>query len=293
LSSVREQLRYDGALLRRLAYVGSAFGPKPLLEYAPPVLGTLFWAISPRHRAGVRANLRRILGPRPFLDSRRDEVATFVAFARSLAEGMAALGPRAKEVQVVCEGVTQFEQLAARGEGCVFLTAHTSCFEIAASGLGRALGTQVTMVMYPEKNAAAREVSDAVRRRGGLEVTHLADDPLKILDLARQLKAGRAVGLQIDRVPEGVRAIEVPFFGGTLRFPLGALLLARATGVPLMTVFTRRAGYLRARIRASELHYVDKQANHEELTRVATAIVKDLEDWIRAAPTEWLDWGGA
>jgi KDO2-lipid IV(A) lauroyltransferase len=279
--------------LRRLALAGAANGPELLLRGAPPFFGTLFWALRPEHRRGVRENLARIVGPRTRLASAPDEIRTFIAFARSFAEGMAALGPRADDVVIDVEGDSVFRGALAGGQGCIFATAHTSSFEVAGAALHRTFGTSVVMAMRAEKDADARAVSDGVRTRAGLVIEHVGDDPLSALGLAAHLRRGAAVGLQIDRLPPGVRGLPVTLFGRPAELPLGPFVLARATSAPIVPVFTRRTGFLRAKIRALEPVRVPRRATRAEMAVAAQAIATLLEAWVREAPTEWLDWGGA
>lgn len=279
--------------LRKLALAGAARGPELLLRGAPPLFGTLFWALKPTHRRGVRENLARIVGQRSRLASARDEIRTFIAFARSFAEGMAALGPRADDVVIEVEGEAVFREVLARGHGIIFATAHTSSFEVAGAALHRTLGTNVVMAMRAESDAAARAVSDGVRTRAGLVVEHVGDDPLAGLGLATHLRSGAVVGLQIDRLPRGVRGVPVTLFGRPAELPMGPFALARATSAPIVPVFTRRTGFLRAKVRVYEPVFVPRRATRDEIAVAAQAIAASLEAWVREAPTEWLDWGGA
>ena len=284
-------MKHDGLFLRRLAMAGASRGPAALLRAAPPFFGTLFWALRPEQRRGVRRNLARIVGPRSRFASLPDEVATFVAFARSFTEGMAALGPRADEVTLEVEGRDVLAAVLAAGTGCIFATAHTSSFEVAGAALHRTLGIDVVMAMRAEANDAARALSDALRARAGLVVEHVGDDPLAALGLARHLRNGAVVGLQVDRLPRGVRGLPVTLFGEPAALPMGPFALARATGAPIVPVFTRRTGFLRAVVRAHPAIHIERRASRDALASAAASVATALEAWIRAAPTEWLDWG--
>ena len=276
-----------------MAFLGSTHGPRALLELAPVAFGALFWALRGRHRRGVRDNLRRILGPRSWLRERRDEMGTFIAFARSFAEGFAAMGARRGEVRIETEGAEHFDLIAARAQGCILVTAHTSSFELAGAALGHAREVEIVMAMRAEPNAAARRISDGARARGGLRVVHVGDDPLVALTLAGHLRRGAVVGLQIDRMPPGTRGLPVTLFGTPALLPMGPFALARATGSAILPVFTRRTGFLRARVRACAPVCVARRSTEAELCAAAQRVADAFEAWVREAPNEWLDWGGA
>jgi KDO2-lipid IV(A) lauroyltransferase len=281
----------ESTFWRTVLVQGGRRAPDVLLRAVPPLAGCLFWAALPAARAGAGRSLRRVLGPRGAWRERRDVLATFVAYGQSLAEGVAAFGPRAERVRFEIEAPDFFYELARGGRGCVFVTAHTSGFEVAGAGLGRALKLPVVMAMRAEANAEARAMHDAERERAGLEVVHVGDDPLASLTLAGQVRRGKAVGLQLDRMPPGARGVDVTLFGAPARLPLGPFALARATGAPLVAVWTRRTGFLRVRIRAQGPWQLSRRAGAGEIAAVAADVASSFEAWVGQAPHHWFDWG--
>ncbi len=277
--------------IRRLARGLVARAPSIALRVLPPVVGAAFWLTRHEQRAGACRNHAILRGEADRLGDLAGSFGTFVAFARSFAEGFAALSHRRDDVIVEVENERALLEAAAAGKGCILLTAHTSSFEVAAAGLVRALRSPVVMAMRREPNQAGREVQDAVRQGAGLTIFHVDDDPLSALQLADRLRAGAVVGLQVDRVPTGVRGVPVQLFGRPALLPLGPFALARATGAPMLTCLTRRAGFLEVRIQASEPMYLAKRASLEEIAITAQRVADDLTAWVREAPTEWLDWG--
>lgn len=281
----------EGGEVRRLAKTLVARAPSIALRVVPPLVGAVFWATRHEQRAGALRNHGLIRGAQRPVRDRLGSLGTFVAFARSFAEGFAALSHRRDDVVVEVENEQALLDIVAAGKGCILLTAHTSSFEVAAAGLVRALRAPVVMAMRREPNAAGREVQDAVREGAGLAIVHVDDDPLAALSLAGHLRAGAIVGLQIDRVPPGVRGVPVRLFDRPARLPLGPFALARATGAPLITCFTRRTGFLEVRIHASDPIVLAKRATSDEIAATAQRVADDLTAWVREAPTEWLDWG--
>lgn len=264
--------------------------PAWMLRGVPTVLGPVFWAIRSDHRHGVRRNLRRILGSRPGVRERRDEVATFTNFARSMTEGIAALGPWRRAAKMEVHGSENFLNLD-RSKGCLLVTAHTSGFELAGALLAERLGVEVVVVMRPEQSEEARKISDAVRQRGGLRIVHTVEGESTALELAGWLRRGACVALQIDRTPPGMRAVPVTMFGQPASIPLGPLLLARSTGAPLLPVFTRRTGFLSVDAHLLAPRWIDRHADRAALEAAGGELAATLERWIEAHPTEWFDWG--
>ena len=292
-AGVRPPSRWSsqGGEVRRLAKGLVSRAPSVALRVVPPLVGAAFWLTRHEQRAGVLRNHATIRGTPSPVGDLRASLGTFVAFARSFAEGFAALSHRRDDVVVEVENEAVLLAAAAAGKGCILLTAHTSSFEVAAAGLVRALGVPVVMAMRREPNEAGREVQDAVREGAGLAIVHVDDDPLAALQLAGQLREGAIVGLQIDRMPLGVRGVPVRLFDRPATLPLGPFALARATGAPMITCFTRRSGFLEVRIHASEAVYLRKRATPEEVGAAAQRVADELTAWDRDAPSEWLDWG--
>ena len=82
-------MNVGGVALRRLAYAGARYGPRPFVQHSPALFGALFAALLPEMRAKVRGNLRRLLGPRGGAVEGLDVLRTFVAYAHCLTESLA------------------------------------------------------------------------------------------------------------------------------------------------------------------------------------------------------------
>src|SRR5690606_19741428 len=131
----------------------------------------------------------------------------------------------------------------ARGKGVIVATAQTAGWDVGGACIhNRQLGREVLVLMAAEPNAAAREVSDEHRRRAGLRIMHVGDDPLASLPILRHLRQGGLVALKFDRIYQGMRTREVTFCGAPWRIPEGPFSLASLTGAPIVTSFTRRLG---------------------------------------------------
>ena len=79
---------HDSYWLRRLAYVGARYGSTQFVRTGPVAIGALFSGILPKYRRAIRANLRRIYGPRGVWQENRDVTKTFVDYACCLTESL-------------------------------------------------------------------------------------------------------------------------------------------------------------------------------------------------------------
>ena len=278
--------RADGATLRRLAYLGSRYGPGAWLRYSPPVFGLAIAAALPKRRATVRDNLRRVLGERRPLVEQIDLARTFSNYAHCLAETLAVERPEAATPDYRISGEAHLRSLAARPLGFVVVTAHTGAWDAAARLLATRIGRGVMIVMEPEPADGARQLHDRLRARHGVQVAHV-HHPLDALQLLRHLRAGGIVAMQLDRVARQGRSVDVSLCGRPFRVPLGPFQLAAATGTAVLPVFSRRSGHFAYEISISPAIELSRSSGAGALQEAARAACGEMERFIHAHPTHW------
>jgi KDO2-lipid IV(A) lauroyltransferase len=100
--------------------------------------------------------------------------------------------------------------------------------------------------------------------------------------LGEALRENSMVGLLSDRDLSGTAPL-VDFFGTPCRLPVGATVLAKRTGTPIVPIATMQSPGRRWHIKALEPLRVHKLEIHEAHQQVARA----LEEIIRLDPTQW------
>jgi phosphatidylinositol dimannoside acyltransferase len=276
----------DGAFWRRMARLG-ARGPEWFARYSPPLIGVAICAFAPGPRRAIASNLRRVRGPRGRLRDAADVARTFATYASCLSEVLGGGSPRGVVPSAVVYGEHYVDDALADGRGIVFATAHTAGWDLAGRLLGRDKGLSVMIVEAPERDADARAVQDEARREYGLVASHVGDDPLSALRLAKQLREGGAVALQVDRTPRGRKARSVRLFGEAGQIPEGPLRLAALTGAPIVPIFAARTGHRRYEIVAAAAIRLARSATERDWADAAQRIADALEQFIRAHPTQW------
>jgi lauroyl/myristoyl acyltransferase len=276
----------DGALLRRLAYLGARHGPRPLIEYSPTFFGVVFAALLSRRRATLRDNQRRVIGRRARWREEVDAVRTFVRYAHCTAESLGIERPEGARARLSLQGEDEVVKWVATGRGVVLITAHTGLWDLAGRALVERTGARVTVVMAPEPDSRARAFHDGLRQRAGVTVLH-ADHTFAALPLLRELRSGGIVAIQIDREPSGMRSIDTRLGDERFGVPVGPFLLAGLADVPLIPVFARRLGFFSHELRFGVTRRVSHRPAAAELERVAQGVVDELAGFVREHPTDW------
>jgi lauroyl/myristoyl acyltransferase len=279
----------DGSFWRRAARWG-ARGPEWFVRITPPVVGLAVCALAPAPRRAIAENLRRVRGSRGVLRDAVDVARTFATYASCLTEVLGRHEPRS---HAVIKGDLHMEDAIAEGKGVVLVTAHTAGWEVVGPLLARDRHLDVTIVEAAEPNAAASAIQDEARSAMGIRVAHVGDDPLSALPLAKHLRAGGVVALQIDRTPPGLRTRPVTLFGRPAAVPEGPLRLASLTGAPIVPVFVARTGHRRYEIAASAPIRLERGPDAAAIDAAAQEMALRLEAFVRAHPTQWFHFRSA
>jgi phosphatidylinositol dimannoside acyltransferase len=280
-------LHHDSALWRRAVEAGVAHGPDAFVRYSPPLFGLAFAALLPRHRRAVRDNLRRALGPRPRLREGWDVARLFAAYASSLTDAFVTGSDRGDELQVRCLDEPTLRRTQDEGRGMILATAHTSGWHVAGLAMEKLLHCEMLVVMRRERDPRAQALQEAARQRAGVRFAYVGDDPLEALGLLGHLRRRGVVAMQMDRLPPGMRGRPGQLFGAPFAVPEGPLRLAAVSGAPLVPVFTRRLGYMDYEVHVTAPIRVPRRPAAADLDAASSAILRAMEAFVRANPTQW------
>ncbi len=157
-------------------------------------------------------------------------------------------------VDWVVEGRAHMEELSARTDGCIILTAHMGNYDIAAPMFASRFNRTLYTVRAPEREPGTQRIRERQIRQ--MEAAHpnfkslynRSGDMLGI-ELARLLEQGNIVAVQGDRVMFDVSPMDLEVEHGLhMRLPKGPLFLAQATGAPCYPLFITRDGWRRYRV---------------------------------------------
>ena len=257
--------------------------------------------LRPRRFAALRANLRRVL---PDADERTlDRVlrANVRNLARSWVDVME-MGHRPGVTdRVVPVDTEHMLGPQRRGRGVMIISLHLGSWELGLAGWNHRFGRMAVLaeVLRPpelfDRIVATRTRMgvqvipiDLASMRGGDAGTARRLGASAIRDVYRVLKANGMVAVAIDR--DLARSGEMlPFFGAPAPIPTGVVEIAIRTGAAIVPiVLLRRDGDERVFGQCyPEIVYDAAAPRGDEVRRVASELLRLLEQVIREHPDQW------
>ena len=231
--------------------------------------------------------LRRVLGPRPFW------LWPFLVYRHFASHGIALLDRTAvimgrSRIQCVFDGEAQVKEAMAEERGVILLAAHVGSWEIGGHLLSRH-GRPVNLVVLERDGEGTRQVHAEALRAKRFQILTATDDPLRVVPIVAALRRGELVALHGDRVFGGA-STTIPFLGSPAAFPVGAYLLAAATGAPIIHAFAVRERLGHYRFLGFPVQHVPRRRGPEQAA-VLEACARDyaahLASVLRQYPFQW------
>ena len=264
----------------------------PQVSYAIGHAGTwLAWKTMTETRDALVANLaavfpgesRRTLETRA-LRTLRSYARDTIDFLRALyappgaTEHLFDLDPQDRKV---------FTDLGARGRGIILVTGHYGNWEVGSLLIRRALDMPLTIVAMAEPSSHVNRIRRELRERLGAETLEVRQSLETALQIRRRLADNHIVAMLVDR-HYGRDRVEVTLFGRRAWFLRTPLLMAQATGAPILPCFIERLGPGRFRPRPGSPIFIHVNRPRDHAIQAAAQAVADaLAQRIHRRPELW------
>ena len=278
----------DGA-----AWAGSRL-PAWLAHGLAELGGNIQWALRPKRRRRLAANLCHAVGALPD-DPRVQQTVRRVMINEShaAADLLWALG-RPKEFldTVVCQDWHFVDATVSQGRGLILAGTHLGGWEVATAIPGAKVAVPTNVIVAD--NCIAWAIEHA-RAAVGLRVMYRHVAALRSV---RRLRAGEAVLLLGDNSELAGHTHRVHFLDSDMEMAAGVAALARLSGSPIISFTVLPLGPRRWRAAmdppieppSPESGKAGEQAVLQELAdRWSEAIRANPEHWAMAAPLQWLE----
>lgn len=269
-------------LFLRLFLTISALLPLPWLHALAQPLGGLLLRLPNR---AARTTLRNVRTCFPQLDEAGVRDLARRSLQNSLCAlfemGRAWLWPIPRTVGLIRqeEGVDEFRDAVAAGNGVILLAPHLGNWEIF--GISMCYGLPAHFLYMPPDDPALNRLLLRTRARGGLRLA--AGSKVGVGKLLRALRAGDLVGILPDQVPADGSGVFAPFFGQPAYTMTLACKLAQREGVRVFCGYAARlpkgAGF-RAIVRELDLR-------RENLDDSMVTMNQAIEEMVRECPEQY------
>ena len=181
----------------------------------------------------------------------------------------------------------EFIRLSHLKQGFLVIAPHLSNFDLVVSRLVSE-GFKGKVISYPNPGSGYQLQND-IRASYGLELTP-ASDPDIGTSMTSYLKEGGMVATAVDRpLPDRKKRHYVRFFGRPSPVPVGYITTALAADVPIITVTAIMEKNGNYGFRISEPIELEKYRDKmDNLFLNAERVLKQVEEFIKLAPTQWL-----
>lgn len=254
--------------------------PEALAYGLAAVLATAAHRLARPARERVRRNLSRVVAPG---DLDRVVAAAFRSYARYWVEAFRAadITPAEIDRRTTTEGFQHLDAALALERGVIVLLAHHGSWDSAARW-AESHGYHLAVVAEVVRPRSLFAKFVRLREAVGLEVVPLQRGSALTGRLSEVLAANHLVGLLTDRDLTG-RAPVVSLFDEPARIPVGAAVLSRRTGAPIVPItMIQRPG---RRWHLQALPPLDVEGR--PLEEAAQAVATGIETLIRLAPEQW------
>ncbi len=188
---------------------------------------------------------------------------------------------------IVDEHRQVFESLLARGRGIVLITGHYGNWEVGSLLIRNALDLPLTIVAMAEADPTVNRIRLAIREKLGAETIEVRQSLDTALQIRRCLADNRIVAMLVDR-HFGKDRVAVTLFGRAAWLLRTPLLMAHASGAPLLPCSIERIGPGRFKARPGEPIYIARDIPRDEAITVAAQQVADvLAAQVREHPEFW------
>ena len=177
------------------------------------------------------------------------------------------------------------------GRGFLLVTGHVGNWEMGAVTLRRH-DLVPAVVGQPELDPNVQEMRLQLRSRLGVESIDIGSSMGTAFKVRAAVDRGRAVALLVDRAYPEDRVL-VPFFGRPTPFLRSPALLARFCDCDVLPGFFLRApdgSYFN--VWGEPLSADTSLSPEEDATRIMSRVASDLENVVRAHPTQWFNFYG-
>jgi KDO2-lipid IV(A) lauroyltransferase len=260
------------------------------MRFVAKIIAIIWYSVDKKTRNQVRRNLSRVIDNNPALVYKisRELFINYGIYLADWAKFITLDSAGVFSFFDKIEGYNIFEEECKKGKGVIILSAHLGNWELGGLVFPHS-GVPFNIITAKDSVEAIAQVRTKVRALHNIKTITIEEDSFFFIDIVNALKRNEAVAMLVDRY-EKKNGILVDFLGGKAYFPLGPVLLARATGASVCPSFTvlesnnKYKSVLGAPIQMSWSENVEGDI-HVNASKIAHV----FEGYIRSYPNQWFN----
>ena len=273
--------------IRLMAWIALTFGRKVTRFLLYPI-SLYFFLFSIRARAASHKYLDRVLGRRAIP---ADGFRHCFYFAATILDRVYLLNDQIPLFDLRSYGEEIFEDIKARGRGCLLLGAHMGSFEVIHTLSRIHRHPRTSMVMYEENARMISSVLSAINPENNPPVIPLGK-VTSMLMIREALQRGEFVGVLADRAISGTRMVTCDFLGGQIDLPATPFRLAMMLDCPVVLMLGLYEGGNRYNVHFEYLIKPEQKSvadREQSIHEMAQHFASRLEHYCRSAPYNWFN----
>jgi KDO2-lipid IV(A) lauroyltransferase len=253
-------------------------------------LGRLYYALCPREKRLIEANIRDLVGARDEREVQRIVRESFRGIFLHYYEKMLAAFrsysyvKRFVETRFSVEGPELVADALSRGKGVVVCTAHFGGLEFIPWVLGLK-GMPVDVIMECATPKLRRALNDKITH-ADVRLFSNEDGESVLFRALRTLGENRVLMTECDEVDTWHcrKSRTIPLFGKQIYFDNTLDFLAKRSSAPVIAVFLRRVGFLRYQMVFEDISCMRQP---QSVARDAMGL---WEKYVTRYPEQWYQW---
>jgi len=242
-----------------------------------------YFLFAKKNREGILNFYKRALG---FNDKKAKQTArkNFYIFGQTLVDKHAFLLNKAEHITYSFDNEQALIDINNSNQGAVLLSGHIGNWETAGNLLKDRISDKINVLMLDAEYEKIKKFIDKSTGGSKFNVIAIKNDLSHIIKIKNALSHKEFIAIHADRSMEGIKNIELIFFGLPVKFPYGPFLIASKFKVPVVFVFAVKEG---------ETHYTLTCTNPtigESPEEIAKKYVTELERMVRKYPEQWFNY---
>jgi KDO2-lipid IV(A) lauroyltransferase len=271
-------------------YVLARVLPMKLCRRFGRIIALMVYVFSKQDRSGFAHNLSLALGKPPQDESIKKIIRKiFINYGEYMADFF--LLPQQpphiiRQSFAFLKGESTIQKALDRGKGVILLSAHLGNWEFGGIMM-RLSDYPLAVVALPHNTAATNTLVNRFRKDKGIRVIELNKSPFSSLAILKHLRGNGVVAMIGDRDFLGNGKF-IDFFGRKVRFPIGPVVTALASGAAIIPAFVlkqpdgRYFGVLEDEIPISR-----NGSRNTVVEKNLSKISHVFEAYIRRYPEQW------